>query len=162
MRCPTTVQRETYFCNRNDHCSWTTRRSLHYRQRWWGSVLWCHRTEAPTSPHAIDGINPQSVVVLDNCSIHHTRRATELIQSTGALVHFFPPLLTRLIARRGIVLESQGLPQRKRSIYWAIRWQDTIGPCVCSIQCCYIWWLPQLVCRLWVHLIIVSLYMYRP
>ncbi len=38
-----------------------------------------------------DGINVQSVVILDNRSIHHTRRAVNLIQSTGALVHFLPP-----------------------------------------------------------------------
>ena len=34
------------------------------------------------------GINPRSVVLLDNASIHHTHRAIELIQSVGALVHF--------------------------------------------------------------------------
>ena len=28
---------------------------------------------------------------MDNCSIHHTGRAVELIQSTGALLHFLPP-----------------------------------------------------------------------
>ena len=32
-----------------------------------------------------NGINPRSVVLLDNASIHHTHR---LIQSVGALVHF--------------------------------------------------------------------------
>ena len=55
--------------------------------------VFCDAIERKLLPHLMpfDGINPQSVVVLDNCSIHHTRRATELIQSTGALVHFLPP-----------------------------------------------------------------------
>ena len=38
-----------------------------------------------------NGINPRSVVLLDNASIHHTHRPIELIQSVGALVHFIPP-----------------------------------------------------------------------
>ena len=37
-----------------------------------------------------DGINPKSVVLLDNASIHHVPRAISLIQSVGALVHFLP------------------------------------------------------------------------
>jgi len=44
-------------------------------------------------PHLcpFNGINPQSVVVMDNCSIHHVERVVELIESTGALVIFLPP-----------------------------------------------------------------------
>lgn len=38
-----------------------------------------------------NGVNPRSVVLLDNCSIHHVPRAISLIQSVGALVHFLPP-----------------------------------------------------------------------
>lgn len=38
-----------------------------------------------------DGINPKSVVLLDNASIHHTAKVAQLIQSMGALVHFIPP-----------------------------------------------------------------------
>lgn len=38
-----------------------------------------------------NGINPRSVVLLDNAYIHHTHRPIELIQSVGALVHFIPP-----------------------------------------------------------------------
>ena len=38
-----------------------------------------------------NGINPRSVVLLDNASIHHTHRPIELIESVGALVHFIPP-----------------------------------------------------------------------
>lgn len=37
-----------------------------------------------------DGVNPRSVVFLDNASIHHVSRAVQLIHSVGALVHFLP------------------------------------------------------------------------
>ena len=55
--------------------------------------VFCDAIERKLLPHLMpfDGINPQSVVIMDNCSIHHTGRALELIQSTGALVHFLPP-----------------------------------------------------------------------
>ncbi len=55
--------------------------------------VFCDAIERKLLPHLMpfDGINPQSVVILDNCSIHHTRCAVDLIQSTGALVHFLPP-----------------------------------------------------------------------
>jgi len=44
-------------------------------------------------PHLMpfDGKNPHSVVVLDNCSIHHIPGIVEMIQEVGALVHFLPP-----------------------------------------------------------------------
>lgn len=38
-----------------------------------------------------NGYNPRSVVIMDNCSIHHIHEVTELIQQTGALVHWLPP-----------------------------------------------------------------------
>ena len=44
-----------------------------------------------------NGINPRSVVLLDNTSIHHTHRPIELIQSVGALVHFIPPYSPDLV-----------------------------------------------------------------
>lgn len=46
-------------------------------------------------PHLqpFNGINPNSVVVLDNCSIHHVEEAIVLIQSVGALVLYLPPTL---------------------------------------------------------------------
>ena len=38
-----------------------------------------------------DGRNPHSVVVMDNCSIHHVRGVVTSIQDIGAMVHFLPP-----------------------------------------------------------------------
>ena len=44
-------------------------------------------------PHLMpfDGTNPHSVVILDNCSIHHCHTAVNMIQQLGAIVHFLPP-----------------------------------------------------------------------
>ena len=38
-----------------------------------------------------DGHNPNSVVVMDNCSIHHVPEVIELIRSVGTIVVFLPP-----------------------------------------------------------------------
>ena len=38
-----------------------------------------------------DGVHPNSVVILDNCSIHYTSEVISAIQDTGAILHFLPP-----------------------------------------------------------------------
>ena len=38
-----------------------------------------------------NGVNPHSVVVLDNASIHHVQHVATAIRSTGALLYFLPP-----------------------------------------------------------------------
>lgn len=50
-------------------------------------------------PHLMpfNGINPHSVVILDNCSIHHTSSITRTI---GSLVLFLPPTHQTLIPLR--------------------------------------------------------------
>ena len=44
-------------------------------------------------PHLMnfDGINPHSVLVMDNCSIHHIAGVVNMVHEVGALVHFLPP-----------------------------------------------------------------------
>lgn len=44
-------------------------------------------------PHlnAFNGSNPNSVVVLDNCSVHHVAGAVQGMQQKGSLVQFLPP-----------------------------------------------------------------------
>ena len=44
-------------------------------------------------PHLMpfDGVNPNSVVIFDNCSIHHISEVISAIQDTGAILHFLPP-----------------------------------------------------------------------
>ena len=38
-----------------------------------------------------NGTNPNSIVVLDNCSVHHVSGVASMITEVGALVHFLPP-----------------------------------------------------------------------
>ena len=38
-----------------------------------------------------NGINPHSVVIMDNCSIHHVSEIVKMIEGVGAMVHFLPP-----------------------------------------------------------------------
>jgi transposase len=38
-----------------------------------------------------DGHNPHSILVMDNCAIHHVSRTVKMIYKTGPLVHFLPP-----------------------------------------------------------------------
>ena len=38
-----------------------------------------------------DGVNNHSIVVMDNCAVHHLQRITQMIHSTGALLKFLPP-----------------------------------------------------------------------
>ena len=38
-----------------------------------------------------DGVSPNSIVVMDNASIHHVDSVVETILSVGALVRFLPP-----------------------------------------------------------------------
>ena len=44
-------------------------------------------------PHIMpfNGVNKHSVVVLDNCSVHHVEGITAMIEEAGAIVHFLPP-----------------------------------------------------------------------
>ena len=38
-----------------------------------------------------NGVNTHSVVVMDNCSVHHADAITQMIHSAGALLRFLPP-----------------------------------------------------------------------
>ena len=38
-----------------------------------------------------NGVNPHSVVILDNASVHHVQGIVEMINEVGALVLFLPP-----------------------------------------------------------------------
>ena len=52
-----------------------------------------HYVEDALSPYlqAFNGTNANSVVILDNASIHHNEEVLDSIQDTGALVQFLPP-----------------------------------------------------------------------
>lgn len=38
-----------------------------------------------------NGINPHSVVIMDNCSVHHIQETVSMIEEVGAIVQFLPP-----------------------------------------------------------------------
>ena len=38
-----------------------------------------------------NGSNPHSILVMDNCSIHHVAPVVQMVHEVGALVHFLPP-----------------------------------------------------------------------
>lgn len=38
-----------------------------------------------------DGSNPRSVLLMDNCTIHHVAPALELLEDAGILTMFIPP-----------------------------------------------------------------------
>ena len=44
-------------------------------------------------PHLMlfDGYNRHSVVIMDNCSVHHVNGIQKMIEEMGAIVHFLPP-----------------------------------------------------------------------
>ena len=44
-------------------------------------------------PHVMpyNGYNPNSIIVLDNCSIHHVSGALQCMEQKGSIVHFLPP-----------------------------------------------------------------------
>ena len=38
-----------------------------------------------------DGNNPRSIIIMDNCTIHHVHQVTDFIEDMGILVFFLPP-----------------------------------------------------------------------
>ena len=80
--------------------------------------LFCSFIEQHLLPHLLpfNGVNPRSVVLLDNASVHHTTRPIQLIQSVGALVHFLPPYsldlnpVEELFSKVKICLRENDLP----------------------------------------------------
>ena len=57
------------------------------------SETFCTFLEQCLLPHLLpfNGVNPRSVVIMDNASIHHTDSVVSLIEEVGALVHYLPP-----------------------------------------------------------------------
>ena len=44
-------------------------------------------------PHLMtfNGVNPHSVLIVDNSSIHHVDGIVQMVHEVGALIHFLPP-----------------------------------------------------------------------
>ena len=39
----------------------------------------------------LNGVNPNSIIIMDNAAIHHVDGVVELLESLGVLVYFLPP-----------------------------------------------------------------------
>ena len=66
-----------------------------------------------------DGINPRSVVVMDNCSIHHTERVSEIISGVGAKLVFLPPYSPDLMPLEEVFAKVKGVLKNNDSGYLA-------------------------------------------
>ena len=57
------------------------------------SYSYCDFIETALLPHLMpfNGRNPHSVVIVNNCSIHHSPEALKMIQDLNVIVHFLPP-----------------------------------------------------------------------
>ena len=76
-----------------------------------------------------DGINPNSVVAMDNPSIHHVDEVVELLTSVGVLVKFLPPYSPDLSPIEEVFAEV--LFTSKQSILWTTH--DLYNDCIRSI-----------------------------
>ena len=71
-------------------------------------ILFIQRTLLPTLL-PFNGYNPNSVVVMDNCSIHHVPEMIELIRSVGTIVVFLPRTVLILHLSRRCLAKSRTL-----------------------------------------------------
>lgn len=53
----------------------------------------CKFVQSALLPHLMpfNGYNPHSIVIMDNCAIHHVSGIREMIEEVGALLLFLPP-----------------------------------------------------------------------
>ena len=56
-----------------------------------------------------NGVNHHSVVVMDNCTIHHIPEIAPMIEGVGALVHFLPPYSPDINPIEGGIFKSKQL-----------------------------------------------------
>ena len=53
---------------------------------------------------SFNGSNPNSIIIMDNCSIHHTESVAQSFDDIGVIVHYLQP---RLQSYRATVLQGQ-------------------------------------------------------
>lgn len=66
-----------------------------------------------------DGKNPHSVIMVDNCAIHHVPMIVEMIQEVGAMVHFrhHTHLTITLLKKHSLKLSQFSGQWTKRNFY---------------------------------------------
>ena len=66
-----------------------------------------------------DGVNPRSVEVMDNASIHHSVHVQDIITRVGAKLIFLPPCSPNLMPLEEAFAEVKPLLRANGSIYLA-------------------------------------------
>ena len=61
--------------------------------------------------------NPKSIVVMDNASIHHVDRVTQLVAQTGASVRFLPPYSSDLNPVEQIFSMVKGIMKENAQLF---------------------------------------------
>ena len=68
----------------------------------------------------LNGVNPRSVVIMDNASIHHVEEVKELIEvQAGAKLLFLPPYLPDLMPIEGIFSQVKSLMKQSCQFFEA-------------------------------------------
>ena len=64
-----------------------------------------------------DGSNPNSIVVLDNASIHHVERVRDIIMGVGARLLFLPPYSPDLMPLEEVFAQFKAILKANDSVY---------------------------------------------
>ena len=70
-----------------------------------------------------NGTNPNSVVIVDNASIHHVNCIVQIIQTVGALVHFLPPYSPDLNLMEEGFSKIKGYLKLLSRLYLNVNWK---------------------------------------
>ena len=86
-----------------------------------------------------NGTNPNSVVLLDNCSVHHVEGVVDTIQEMGTIVHFLSPYSPDLTLIELLFSKVKGLIQAMEMEMISLNDIDTIVlaafSCITSDDC---------------------------
>ena len=66
---------------------------------------------------SFDGRNPNSIVILDNCSVHHVAGVASMITQVGALVYFLLPYSPDLNPIKERFSKIKSLPKSMETTY---------------------------------------------
>ena len=64
-----------------------------------------------------NGVNPKSVIVMDNASIHHVEEVTGLIEAHGARLCYLPPYSPDLMPCEGIFSQVKSIIKENHTLF---------------------------------------------
>ena len=87
-----------------------------------------HFVETGLTPYLkpFNGVNAESIVVLDNASIHHVDGVIDAIQQTGALVQFLPPYSPDLNAIESLFCKLKSVLKANEQVWEAFDIETTL------------------------------------